>query len=76
MRSVIENVEVQRAPAGCETYHETLLTNDAVRFIARLVRQFDADVTKVSEAMLCKYCTAFTQLFSAALVRRLVSSCV
>lgn len=46
-------VWIEKAPAGCEVYYDTLLTHDAVQFVCQLVRRFSNDVTIVRISLYC-----------------------
>lgn len=43
----VKNIEVEPAPRGFEEYHQTLLTPDALKFVAQLVATHDQEVDYV-----------------------------
>ena len=39
---------MEDAPSGCGLYHKTLLTDEALCFVAKLMRQFDQEIVEVN----------------------------
>ena len=42
-----QNVEVEEPPSGCEVYYNTIVTPEAVNFVAQLVSTFNLQVDEV-----------------------------
>ena len=43
----VGGIQIEAPPPGCEEFYETILTPEAVEFVARLHRTFDAQVSQV-----------------------------